>query len=139
MGSLPAKPISVEQHFREVCSQLSQLGTEYPIVNERRATPRFACDYPARIVSADRSFTIRGRMVNLSVGGTKVRAAFPRDGPASVILHNLATDEIYECAVRWKSNWFVGLEFIDILGPERRRKFLAGERVPLRSQLRQKS
>jgi hypothetical protein len=95
--------------------------------------PRFLCDYPARIISPDRSLSLGGRMVDISAGGTRVAAAFPTDGPTTVILHDLANNELYECEVSWRSDEAVGLRFVDILGPARRRKFLAGQAVPLQA------
>lgn len=132
MNTNSNKPRSVQQHFSWVCSQAPPPENAYPVANgERRALPRFPCDYPAKIFSPDLKLVVGARMLDYSAGGTKVKADFPQDGPKEVILHDLANHELYECEVRWRSGEFLGLRFVDILGPTRRRKFLEGASVPI--------
>ena len=70
---------------------------------DRRAAQRFMCDYPARVVSGDRSISIDARVVDISVAGAQVEAAYPQDGPSMIILHERASDELYDCELCWNS------------------------------------
>lgn len=97
-------------------------------IPDRRAAQRFLCDYPARVFSGDRSISLHGRVVDISVAGAQVEAAYPQDGPSMIILHELANDEVYECDLCWNAGQYIGVQFVDMFGPEQRRKFLAGHK-----------
>ena len=98
---------------------------------ERRADKRYTCDFAARIASADRLISTAGRIVNISQKGARVEVMFPRGGPTILMLHNLVNEDIYECQVRWRTDAFIGVRFIDILGPSRRRQYFADDDVRL--------
>lgn len=97
--------------------------------SDRRAVPRYLCDYPARVVSTDRSIAVDGQIVNISVGGAQVEVAYPQDGPPTIILHERANDELYDCELCWNSGHSIGLQFLDMFGPARRRMFFAGQKL----------
>jgi hypothetical protein len=99
--------------------------------DDRRSEARYACDCPARIASSDRAISTAGRIVNISAKGAKVEVMFPRHGPSTIFLVDEASSEIFECEVRWRSGFYIGVRFLDVLGPGRRRKFMAGESVPI--------
>jgi len=101
--------------------------------DERRAERRYACNYRARVASSDRTISTAATIVNISKSGAKVEVMYPRRGPTTIMLHDEVNGEIYECEVRWRTDDFVGVRFLDVFGPGRRRKFLAGEPVPLRA------
>lgn len=44
----------------------------------------------------------------------------------------LTPKQFCECEAPWKSDEYIGVQFLDILGPSRRRRFLAGEKIPVR-------
>ena len=96
---------------------------------DRRAVPRFLCDYPGRVISVDRSISVDGRIVDISDAGAQVEAAYPQDGPSIIILHELANDELYECDLRWNSGQCIGLQFVEMFGPAQRRRFFAGQKL----------
>ncbi len=99
---------------------------------EPSGAPRYACAYPARVASSDRDIYTLGRIVSISVEGAKVEVMFPRRGPSSIMLFDLANNEIYECEVKWRTDDYIGVRFLDVFGPGRRRMFFAGETVPLK-------
>ena len=100
---------SVRQPFTGVGLHTPSVGAPHPKpFNERRLSQRFPCDYPVRIVSGDRSLQFETRMVDVSAG--------------------LTTKQFCECEAPWKSDEYIGVQFLDILGPSRRRRFLAGEK-----------
>jgi hypothetical protein len=101
-----------------------------PARRRRQAATRFVCDSPARLVSGDRSISIEGAILKFSDDGAKVEAAYPHNGPSIVFLHDLADNELYECEISWNSGRHVGLQILDVVGPARRRKFFAGQKVP---------
>jgi hypothetical protein len=101
--------------------------------DDRRAEARYACDWPARIASSDRAISTAGRIVNISAKGAKVEVMFPRHGPSTIFLVDEVSSEIYECEVRWRSGFYIGVRFLDVLGPGRRRRFMAGEAVPIKT------
>lgn len=107
-------------------------GVEAIVSANRRQSPRYVCDYPARIVSSEHLVSTSARIVNISKEGAKVEVMFPVKGPTVVMLYDLANSEIYECEIRWRSDFYIGVQFLDILGPGRRRRFFAGEPVPLK-------
>lgn len=102
------------------------------VAANRRQSPRYACDYPARVVSSEHNVSTSARIVNISREGAKVEVMFPVRGPTIVMVYDLANSEVYECEIRWRSDFFIGVQFLDILGPGRRRRFFAGETVPLK-------
>ncbi len=93
---------------------------------------RYACDYPARVASSDRDISTLARIDSISIEGATVEVMFPRRGPSSIMLFDLANNEIYECEVRWRTDDHIGVRFLDVFGPWRRRMFFAGEAVPLK-------
>ena len=97
--------------------------------DERRADPRYACDYPANVISPDRRIFLTGRITNISASGAKVAAAFPKNGPSTIFLVDLAHGDVYECDVRWRSEGSIGVRFVDMLGGAKKRKLFAGERL----------
>ena len=112
-------------------------GAEASESPNRRQSPRYACDYPARVVSSEHLISTSARIVNISQEGAKVEVMFPVRGPTIVMLFDLANSEVYECEIRWRTDFFIGVRFLDILGPARRRRFFAGETVPLKSTMKQ--
>ena len=62
-----------------------------------------------------------------------MEVTYPQKWPPTVILHDLANNEIYECKVKSNTGRQLTLQFIDILGPARRHKFLTGEKIPMRA------
>lgn len=121
---------SLHRHFEGIYSPpLAYRAAPPATTPDRRAEQRFVCEYPARIISLDRSISVDGTMVNISTVGTRVEAAYPQRGPSIVILHELANSELYECEVRWNSGKAVGLHFVDVFGPCRRRQFFAGHKA----------
>jgi hypothetical protein len=100
--------------------------------DDRRSEARYACDCPARIASSDRVISTAGRIVNISAKGAKVEVMFPRGGPSTIFLVDSVSTEIYECEVRWRTGFYIGVRFLDVLGPGRRRMFNAGEVVPIK-------
>ena len=101
------------------------------IEDAMRGDARRPCDYPARIASADRVVSTAGRIVNISDIAARVEVMFPRRGPSMIMLHDLFNDHIYECEVRWRTDEFIGVRFIDVLGSGRRRRYLEGADVRL--------
>lgn len=101
-------------------------------LDERRSDRRYVCDFLARVVSGDRDVSTLGRIVNISKTGAKVEVMFPRRGPSVAILIDLANDDFYECVVRWRTDDFIGVRFLDLLGPARRRRYFTGEPIPLK-------
>jgi len=99
---------------------------------ERRAAPGFPCSFPARIADSDRAISTSGRIVAISNDGAKVEVMFPIKGPSVIMLFHCRNDQIYECEVRWRTDAFIGVRFLDILGSGRRRLFFADRPVPLR-------
>ena len=95
-----------------------------------RNDPRYDCDYRAHVVSPDRKISNLGRIVNISAAGAKVVVEFPKTGPSTIFLVDLDNREVYECDVRWRADCSIGVRFVDVLGPGRRRKFFAGGHVP---------
>ena len=57
---------------------------------------------------------------------------YPRRGPSTIFLFDLVSGEIYECEVTWRTDSFIGVRFLDVLGPGRRRRWRAGEEVPIK-------
>jgi hypothetical protein len=101
----------------------------------RRAEPRYACDFAARIFSADRDISTAGRIVSISATGARVEVMYPRRGPSTIFLFDLVSGDIYECEVTWRTDYFIGVRFLDVLGPGRRRRWRAGEEVPIKQSL----
>ncbi len=99
--------------------------------DERRGETRYACNYRARVASADRMISTAANIVNISKGGAKVEVMYPRRGPSVIMLHDEVNGELYVCEVRWRTENFIGVTFLDVFGPGRRRKYFAGETVPL--------
>ena len=85
--------------------------------DDRRSEARYACDCRARIASSDRAISTAGRIVNISAKGAKVEVMFPRHGPNTIFLVDEASSEIFECEVRWRSGFYIGVRFLDVLGP----------------------
>ena len=97
----------------------------------RDTEARYACDYAARIASADRDISTAGRIVSISAYSARVEVMYPRRGPSTAFLFDLANSEIYECEVTWRTDLVIGVRFLDVLGPGRRRRWRAGEDVPI--------
>lgn len=110
----------------------SDSASPHLAADDRRMDPRYACDYPARVASSDRVISTAGRIVNISTTGAKVEVMYPRRGPSTTFLFDQANDEVYECEVRWRTDDFIGVRFLDVLGPARRRKFFSGHTVPIK-------
>ena len=98
----------------------------------RATEARYACDYAARIASADRDISTAGRIVSISASSARVEIMYPRRGPSTAFLFDLVNCEIYECEVTWRTDAFIGVRFLDVLGPGRRRRWRAGEEVPIK-------
>jgi len=113
------------------------LTPEAVLAANRRQSPRYACDYAARVVSSEQLVSTSARIVNISREGAKVEVMFPSRGPNIIMLYDVVNSEVYECEVRWRSDFYIGVQFLDILGPGRRRRFFAGEPVPLKKSMNQ--
>lgn len=98
----------------------------------QRTEARYACDYAARIASADRDISTAGRIVSISATSARVEVMYPRRGPSTAFLFDLVNCEIYECEVTWRTDSFIGVRFLDVLGPGRRRRWRTGEDVPIK-------
>jgi hypothetical protein len=121
---------------KQVDKSLSQLLTEFGnevASREQTFSAGFPCNYPALVLAGDRSISTEGRMINISSVGITVDVKYPRKWPPTVILHDLANNEIYECQVKSNTGRQLTLQCIDILGPARRQKFLTGEKIPMRA------
>ncbi len=105
--------------------------------DERRGETRYACNYRARVVSAEWTISTAANIVNISKSGAKVEVMYPRRGPSVIMLHDEVNGEIYECEVRWRTDDYIGVRFLDVFGPGRRRKYFAGETVPLETSAHQ--
>ena len=99
---------------------------------ERRAERRYACNHEACVASANRDIAIGGRMVSISASGATVEVMYPRRGPSTTFLFDLVSGMVYECEVLWRSDFHLGVRFLDVLGPSRRRRLQTGEDVPIR-------
>lgn len=82
---------------------------------ERRAETRADCDYPARIVSCDRTLSLMGRIVNISAAGAKIAVRFPEGAPSDLFLFDLAHGHVYACETRWRSWDAIGVQFRRLL------------------------
>jgi hypothetical protein len=102
-----------------------------------RAEPRYACNHKACVASANRDIAIEARIVNISKSGAKVEVIYPRRGPSTTFLFDLETTLVYECEVLWRSDFHIGVRFLDVLGPSRRRKLQTGADFPLSQSSRQ--
>ena len=78
---------------------------------ERRAETRADCDYPARLVSCDRTLSLMGRIVNISAAGAKIAVRFPEGAPSALFLFDLTHGHVYECDTRWRSRDAIGVQF----------------------------
>lgn len=74
-----------------------------------------------------------GRILAASGAGATLEVMFPSRGPSVIMLHLIDDSQIYECEVRWRTDWRIGVRFLDILGPVRRRLFFSDQPVPLQS------
>ena len=98
----------------------------------RRAERRYACNHNACVASANRDIAIGGRIVSISASGARVEVMYPRRGPSTTFLFDLVDGMVYECEVLWRSDFHIGVRFLDVLGPSRRRRLQTGEEVPIR-------
>jgi hypothetical protein len=110
----------------------SERGRDEAAEEVRDTEARYACDYAARIASADRDISTAGRIVSISATSARVEVMYPRRGPSTIFLFDLVNGEIYECEVTWRTDLVIGVRFLDVLGPGRRRRWRAGEDVPIR-------
>jgi len=120
-----------------VASARSDTASQTVADDERRADPRYSCNYNARIASSDRAISTAGRIVNISTTGAKVEVMYSKRGPSTIFLLDQVNDEVYECEVRWRTAEHIGVRFLDVLGPSRRRKFFAGDSVPIKTSAHQ--
>jgi len=86
-----------------------------------------------RIASSDRAISTAGRIVTISEVGATVEVMFPSRGPSVIMLYLIDESQIYECEVRWRTDWRIGVRFLDILGPMRRRLYFSDQPVPLQT------
>ena len=86
-----------------------------------------------RIASSDRVISTAGSIVMVSGAGATLAVMFPARGPSVIMLHVLEDGQIYECEVRWRTDWRIGVRFLDILGPVRRRLYFNDQPVPLQT------
>jgi hypothetical protein len=131
------RPVSIMFHQRaklsgDLFGKLEGVKADQRYDPKSRAIPRFPCSLPARIASSDRLIATAGRIVTISKDGAKVEVMFPIKGPPVILLLNHQNDEIYECEVRWRTDAFIGVRFLDILGSGRRQLFFADQPVPTR-------
>ena len=98
----------------------------------RDTEARYACDFAARVASPNRDISTAGRIVSISATSARVEVMYPRRGPSTIFLFDLVSGEIYECEVTWRTDSFIGVRFLDVLGPGRRRRWRAGEEVPIK-------
>ena len=99
--------------------------------SKKRAIKRIACNFRARIASADRDISTAGTIVNVSTEGAMVEVMYSKRGPSTVILQDIENDVLYECRVQWRTDTHIGVVFIDVFGPARRRMYREGEYVPI--------
>jgi len=111
----------------------SDTGLSRAAADDRRMDQRYACQYSARVSSSDRIISTACRIINISATGAKVEVMYPRRGPSTVFLLDQVNHEVYECEVRWRTDEFIGVRFLDVLGPSRRRRFFAGGAVPIKT------
>lgn len=101
-------------------------------IEERRSEPRYACNHAACVASANRDIAISGRIVSISASGARVEVMYPRRGPSTTFLFDLVNGLVYECEVLWRSDFHIGVRFLDVLGPSRRRRLQTGGDVTIR-------
>ena len=101
-------------------------------IETRRSEPRYACNHNACVASANRDIAIAGRIVSISMSGARVEVMYPRRGPSTTFLFDLVNGLVYECEVLWRSDFHIGVRFLDVLGPSRRRKLQTGADVAIR-------
>ena len=112
-----AKANTVQLHFNLVVHRAAAGQAIPPSMLKPRTAPR--CGSSAGTPARDRR---RGSVALAGVPDGRhldqrdeVAVALPEDAPRSLILHDLANGEVYECDVRWKSDEVIGLRFLDIL------------------------
>ena len=124
---------AVRKQFDKSLSQLlTEFGNEVES-SQRTSSAGFPCNYPALVTAGDRSISATGRMIYISPAGIRVEVTYPKKWPPTVILYDRENNEIYECQVKSNTGRQITLQFIDILGPARRHKFLTGEKIPMRA------
>jgi hypothetical protein len=101
-------------------------------IETRRSEPRYGCNHAACVASANRDIAISGRIVSISASGARVEVMYPRRGPSTTFLFDLVNGLVYECEVLWRSDFHIGVRFLDVLGPSRRRRLQTGGDVPIR-------
>ena len=84
-----------------------------------------------RIASGDRTISTAGRLVRASEIGATIEVMFPSRGPSVIMVYFVDDSEIYESEVRWRTDWRIGVRFLDVLGSVRRRLFFNDQPVPL--------
>ena len=129
-GSRNFSRITAED-FGQSFANLTQIPMGTIENDVRRVEPLYACDAPADIVDADRTMSLVGRIVNISTSGAKVAVCYPPDGPTTMFLVDVDRRDVYECDVRWRTDEFIGVRFLDVLGSARKRKLFAGDKLAI--------
>src|SRR6266705_2532978 len=84
----------------------------------RRKSPRVAVNIPALLMAEDKSLLGRCTMLDVSDGGARLQVERPAELPATLILVlSKGARTIRHCAVRWRSDTEIGVEFLK--GPVR--------------------
>jgi hypothetical protein len=124
-------PSELDLHKRDVGAKREGFWADQRYDAKRRRMQRLPLGPSARIASGDRNISTAGRIVSISKTGATVEVMFPSRGPPVIMLHVYEGDQIYEAEVRWRTDEFIGVRFLDILGSRRRRLFFTDQPVPL--------
>jgi hypothetical protein len=92
---------------------------------DRRKESRYSANRDGVIFNGEFKLIGVVTIINISVGGAKLKLMGRAVLPLIIFLVELGTEIVYHCEVRWQREEYIGVRVVDVLfGRARRRRFL---------------